>query len=582
MEILAETHAACSWEKQGISTQLSISSIQEKNMSKNGAQLKHEIYSRLEAALIWTKSNLLIRRKPIESLSAGENLHRHFTAFDIFLFGVAAIVGAGIFVLTGQAAAGGAGPGISLSFIFAALVCALVGLAYAEMASMIPISGSAYSYTYATMGEFIAFIIAWDLILEYALGASAVAVGWSEYLGHILESLNIALPRTLTTAPADGNVPWHFIAMAVFAFGCGFFLYEKIKSLFVNFNKLKLEEKLPAIAAAVMVGSFVLAGCYASYSAARELQSINLPSALILIAISWGLTRGVKETAKYTAIMVAIKLAVIALVLAVGGYHIAADGVGDHWTPFLPNGWSGVVTGASIVFFAYIGFDAVPTMAEECVNPQRDLPRGMLGSLAVCTILYVLMSLVMTGTVAYTELGTAAPIATVLDAIGQTWAVMLASIGALAGLTSVLIVLLYGQSRITMKLSQDGLITPYLSAIDERYKTPYRAITVIGFFVALPAALLPIAELAELVSIGTLAAFVLVCGGVIILRYAEPDRVRHFRCPGAPVTPALGLLGCLYLMFHLPLITWMRFIIWMVVAIGIYFSYGKWHSKLIQ
>ena len=525
------------------------------------------------------KSNLLIRRKPLESLIADENLHRHFTTIDIFLFGIAAIVGAGIFVLTGQAAVV-AGPGISISFVMAALVCALVGLAYAEMASMIPISGSAYSYTYATMGEFIAFIIAWDLILEYALGASAVAVGWSEYLGHILEALSMPIPRSLTIAPADGNVPWHLIAMAVFAFGCGFFLYEKVKSLFVNFDKLNLEEKLPAIAAAIMVSSFVLTGCYASYSAARELESINLPAAAILISISWGLTRGVKETAKYTAIMVAIKLAVIALVLSVGGYHIAVESVGDHWTPFLPHGWSGVVTGASIVFFAYIGFDAVPTMAEECIDPQKDLPRGMLGSLAVCTILYVLMSLVMTGTVAYSELGSAAPIATVLGAIGQTWAVMLASIGALAGLTSVLIVLLYGQSRITMKLSQDGLITPYLSVIDERYKTPYRAITVIGFFVALPAALLPIAELAELVSIGTLAAFVLVCGGVIILRYSEPDRERHFRCPGAPVTPALGLIGCLYLMFHLPLVTWLRFIIWMVVAIVIYFGYGKHNSKL--
>lgn len=542
-------------------------------MSKDSACL------RLKAALIWMKSNLLIRRKPLESLIADENLHRHFTTIDIFLFGIAAIVGAGIFVLTGQAAVV-AGPGISISFVMAALVCALVGLAYAEMASMIPISGSAYSYTYATMGEFIAFIIAWDLILEYALGASAVAVGWSEYLGHILEALSMPIPRSLTIAPADGNVPWHLIAMAVFAFGCGFFLYEKVKSLFVNFDKLNLEEKLPAIAAAIMVGSFVLTGCYASYSAARELESINLPAAAILISISWGLTRGVKETAKYTAIMVAIKLAVIALVLSVGGYHIAVESVGDHWTPFLPHGWSGVVTGASIVFFAYIGFDAVPTMAEECIDPQKDLPRGMLGSLAVCTILYVLMSLVMTGTVAYSELGSAAPIATVLGAIGQTWAVMLASIGALAGLTSVLIVLLYGQSRITMKLSQDGLITPYLSVIDERYKTPYRAITVIGFFVALPAALLPIAELAELVSIGTLAAFVLVCGGVIILRYSEPDRERHFRCPGAPVTPALGLIGCLYLMFHLPLVTWLRFIIWMVVAIVIYFGYGKHNSKL--
>ena len=537
---------------------------------------KDSAYSKLKAALFWMKSNLLIRKKPLESLIAGEHLYRHFTAFDIFLFGIAAIVGAGIFVLTGQAAVG-AGPGISVSFVLAALVCALVGLAYAEMASMIPISGSAYSYTYATMGEFIAFIIAWDLILEYALGASAVAVGWSEYLGHILEALSMPLPRSLTIAPADGNVPWPLIALAVFAFGCGFFLFEKTKSLFFNFDKLKLEEKLPAIAAAIMVGSFVLAGCYASYSAARELESINLPAAAILLSISWGLTRGVKETAKYTAIMVAIKLAVIALVLAVGGYHIAVEGVGDHWTPFLPHGWSGVVTGASIVFFAYIGFDAVPTMAEECIDPQRDLPRGMLGSLAVCTVLYVLMSLVMTGTVAYSELGTAAPVATVLGAIGQTWAGMVASIG---GLTSVLIVLLYGQSRITMKLSQDGLITPYLSVIDEHYKTPFRAIAVIGFFVALPAALLPITELAELVSIGTLAAFVLVCGGVIILRYSEPDRERHFRCPGAPVTPALGLIGCLYLMFHLPLVTWLRFIIWMVVAIVIYFSYGKRNSKL--
>lgn len=556
----------------------------------------------------------LLRRKSVKDLenggddAEGPKLNKVLTARDVFFHGVAAIIGTGIFVLTGVAAHDHAGPGIILSFLLAGFACAFVSFAYAELASMIPVSGSAYTYTYATLGEIFAWLIGWDLLLEYAVGASAVAVGWSAYLQNVMKALGLNLPHSLSHAPE--SVPWLAVFLAAGAITVG--VIGMIKSRAALTGGAGLKTYAIGLASAALAGF----GLVHAWDVATHLTSVDLPAILIILSINFFLVKGVSHTAKMTAVFVMIKVAVILFFIGVGIWHIDTT----NYHPFLPFGWHGVFTGAAIVFFAYIGFDAVTTLAEECKDPQKDVPKGVIGSLIVCTVLYILVAAIMTGAMSYLLLGgseIAAPMARVLDHLGYWWASPFVSIGAIAGITSVLIVLLFGQSRIMMRMAKDGLISPLFGKIHEKYRTPVWSIAVWGVLVALTAGLLPISELAELTNIGTLAAFILVCVGVMILRVKEPERPRKFRCPDMPLVkpagnfavtcmtalfglkpqtqarlrshvaslawmliPILGAGMSLVFMFSLPAVTWIRFVIWMGVGAVIYMLYGRVHSKL--
>jgi basic amino acid/polyamine antiporter, APA family len=458
----------------------------------------------------------LLRRKPAEMLLAEAEAHdgglkRALGALDLTALGIGAIIGAGIFVLTGVAAAEYAGPAIILSFVVAGFACAMAALCYAEFASMIPIAGSAYSYSYATMGDLVGWIIGWDLVLEYAVGAAAVAVGWSGYLNVILEGLGIHLPFALTHAPEAGS-----------------------------------------------------------------LMQINLPALLVVLLITGVLYVGISESARLNSIIVAVKLCAIAMVILVGVFYVRPA----NWSPFAPLGWPGIMKGAAVIFFAYIGFDAVSTAAEEVVNPQRDLPLGILASLFICTALYIIVAAVLTGMVPAHLIDIKAPLASAFLLRGLNFVAAIVSIGAVAGLTSVLLVLLLGQSRVFFAVSRDGLLPPAFSRIHPRFRTPYIPTTLTGVAVGLTAALLPIQDIAELTNIGTLFAFVLVCIGIWILRRVEPNLPRAFRTPLVPWVPILGVIFCGYLMLSLPLVTWIRFIVWMAFGLVIYFSYGRFHSRV--
>lgn len=455
-------------------------------------------------------------------------LKRHLNSLNITLLGIGCIIGAGIFVLTGTAAASHAGPAISLSFVISAFGCLLAGLCYAEFASMIPVSGSAYTYGYATMGEFIAWIIGWDLILEYLFGSATVAVGWSGYVVSFLADIGVQLPAAICQSP---------------------FVMEK--------------------------GEWISTGAI-----------INFPAVFIVVMMTTLLVVGIKESAKFNNIIVIVKVAVILLFV---GFGIAYINV-DNWAPFVPEntgsfghfGWSGVLTGAAVVFFAYIGFDAVSTTAQEAINPKRDLPIGILASLAICTILYVAVSLVLTGMVNYTELNVPAPIAVAIDKAGSSlyWLRPIIKIGAIAGLSSVVMVLLLGQSRIFYTMASDGLLWKSFAKTHAKFKTPYITSIVTGFVAALFAGLFPIGLLGELVSIGTLLAFVIVSIGLIILRKTEPDAPRKFRTPLVPLVPVLGAAVSLALMLSLPKDTWYRLLGWMALGFIIYFVYGIKHSRV--
>ena len=458
----------------------------------------------------------LFRRKPAAALMAeaesrSGGLKRALGALDLTLLGIGAIVGAGIFVLTGVAAARYAGPAIVLSFVVSGFACAMAALCYAEFAAMIPVAGSAYSYSYATMGELVGWIIGWDLVLEYAVASAAVAVGWSGYLTVILHGVGIHLPAAITNAP--GSVPGAII---------------------------------------------------------------NLPALLIVMLVTWVLYIGISESARINSIIVAVKLCVIGAVIVVGAFFVRPE----NWSPFAPMGWTGVMKGAAVIFFAYIGFDAVLTAAEEVVDPKRDLPLGILGSLLVCTVLYILVAAVLTGMVPAHLIDVNAPLASAFVLRGMHTLSGFISLGAVAGLTSVLLVMMLGQSRVFFAVSRDGLLPPAFSRIHPKYRTPYIPTTLTGIGVGIAAALLPIQEIAELTNIGTLFAFVLVCFGVWILRHAEPDLKRPFRTPLVPLVPILGVVFCLYLMASLPLVTWIRFFVWMGIGLVIYFSYGRFHSRV--
>jgi basic amino acid/polyamine antiporter, APA family len=523
--------------------------------------------------------NRLFITKPLpqlfsESKESG-GLKRSLTALNLTTLGIGAIIGAGIFVLTGQAAAQYAGPGIVLSFIISGLACGFAGLCYAEFASMIPIAGSAYTYSYATLGEFLAWIIGWDLILEYLFAASTVAVGWSGYVVSFLKDLNILIPPQFTGASG---------------------------SVLVNVPEIGWKPLTDAFAhtltaTGIQVDSLAHVTCI-----------LNLPAMFIVFLLSTLLVIGIRESANFNNIMVITKVSVIILFIAIGFMFVKSV----NWHPFIPAnkveatpishygsfwnwviayshefgkfGISGVLRGAGVIFFAYIGFDAVSTAAQEAKNPQRDMPIGILSSLGISTVLYILVAIVLTGIVSYTTLNVADPVAVGVDAMGKGmfWLRPIVKIAAIAGLSSVVLVMLLGQPRIFFSMSKDGLLPPVFSKVHPKFKTPYISTIITGSIAMVISGILPIGILGELVSIGTLLAFIIVCISVLVLRKSKPDIKRPFKTPWVPLVPILGASICFIQMIALPLDTWLRLIIWMGIGFLIYFFYGVKHSKIRQ
>ena len=454
----------------------------------------------------------LFRKKDIgalRSMAQNSGLTKNLGAFDLVFLGIGSVIGTGIFVLTGVGAALYAGPGISLSFVLASIACAFAGLAYAEYASMVPVAGSAYAYTYASLGEFLAFIVGWNLILEYTVTCSTVAAGWSGYVVGLLSSGGIDLPVAFTKVPEEGGI-------------------------------------------------------------------INVPAILITMFLCILLVRGTKETVMINRILVFVKLAVIAIFFVLAVPNIDPT----NWDPFLPYGTQGISAGAAIVFFAYIGFDAVATSAEEAKNPSRDLPIGILGSLGVCAVLYFFVALVLTGVVPYTDLNNAEPVAYALRVIGYPIGSAIVAVGAICGITTVLLVLLYGQARIFFALSRDGMIPAGICKIHKLYRTPY-LVTIGGcILVSIIAGFAPIHLIAEMANIGTLSAFFIAGFGVLYLRIKRPDIKRGFKCPAIYFVAPMAMICCGYLMYNLPIHTWIRFVVWCGIGFVVYFGYSYKHSKL--
>jgi APA family basic amino acid/polyamine antiporter len=492
-------------------------------------------------------SSSLFARKPASSLlnemGGARRLRPILGPLELTSLGVGAIIGAGIFVVIGLVAKDKAGAAILLSFVIAGFACAFAALCYAEFASMVPVAGSAYTYAYATLGELLAWIIGWDLLLEYGVGAASVAHGWSHYFTDFLRLLGVTLPHAFTHAPFDFD---------------------------------------PS------TGRFIATGAV-----------IDLPALLIATLLTAVLVIGIRMSATFNAFMVAVKLAVVCLIIGVGVFYIDPQ----NWQPFAPYGYSGisffgktimgqqgaggeplgVMAGAAIVFYAYIGFDSVSTHAEEARNPSRDVPIGIIASLTLCTVLYIAVAAVLTGMVPYDKIDIDAPLSQAFSRVGLPWAHFLISVGALTGITSVLMVLMLSQPRIMLAMARDGLLPAgFFGSVHERFRTPWKSTVLTGSVVGLMGALLPLRMLAELVNIGTLLAFVIVCAAVLIMRYRHPEIERPFRCPLVPLVPLLGIAFCLLLMFSLPAENWFRLIAWLLLGIAIYFGYGKRHSVLAR
>ncbi|MDD1694580.1 MAG: amino acid permease [Methanoregula sp.] len=456
---------------------------------------------------------MMFRTKSIDKLMEhcqGEHaLKRVLGPYELILLGIGAVVGTGIFVITGIAAARYSGPAIILSFIISGIICILAALCYAEFSAMVPVAGSAYTYCYASLGEIWAWIIGWDLILEYAVSISAVAIGWSAYVVNLLTNIGIDLPPYLVNPPGvSGGL-------------------------------------------------------------------VNVPAALIILFITTMLVLGMRESARLNSIIVLINISVILLFLALTHDHINPS----NWHPFMPFGITGVFAGAAIVFFAYIGFDAILTAAEEVEEPQKNLPRGIIGSVVIVMILYVCVAAALTGVVPYGDLNqTSAPVAFALDHLGMQWGAALISVGALCGITSVILVTLYGQTRIFFAMARDGLLPSVFSEIHVRFQTPAKITLLVGIITAVLASFIPLDIIAELVNIGTLAAFIIVSVGILVLRHVQPTLVRPFRCPWMPVVPLLCIISCSILILMLPFVTQLRFILWMFIGLGVYFLFGMKNS----
>ena len=458
----------------------------------------------------------LFRKKNVEQMIAGAErtgLKKALGALDLTFLGIGAIIGTGIFVLTGTGAVQ-AGPALMISFLIAAVACALAGLAYAEFASTIPVAGSIYTYSYATLGELAAWVIGWDLMLEYGLATSAVSVGWSGYLQSLLAGFGLKLPLALSAAP--GTVP----------------------------------------------GAVTL---------------FNLPAFLVMMVITTLLSVGVRESTRVNNAMVAIKVTVVLAVIAVGAFHVQPA----NWHPFLANGWHGVFGAAAVMFFAFIGFDSVSSAAEEVRNPKRDLPIGIIASLAVCAVLYVAVAAVVTGIVPSAQFaGISHPVSYALQVAGQKWVAGFIDLGAVLGMLTVILVMSYGQTRIIFAMSRDGLLPKSLSSVHPRFATPFKTTWLVGLFFGLVGALVPLDVLAELINIGTLAAFSMVSIAVLILRRTHPHLPRAFRCPGVPVLPLLAVAACVFLMVNLQWITWAAFLAWLALGLLVYFGYSRRRSHL--
>ena len=458
----------------------------------------------------------LFRTKNIDAMLAVANndgLKKVLGPMDLVMMGIGAIIGTGIFVLTGTGALT-AGPALTVSFVIAAMACGFAALCYAEFASAIPVSGSIYTYSYATLGEIIAWMIGWDLLLEYGLATSAVSVGWSGYFQSLVSGFGVKLPAALTAAP--GAVPG-------------------VETM------------------------------------------VNLPAVLIMLAITWIVSYGVKESARLNNVMVAIKIGVVLLFIAVGVWHVKPT----NWEPFAPFGMTGVFNAAALVFFAFIGFDAVTSAAEEVRNPSKDLPIGIIGSLAVCTVLYVVVAAIMTGIVPFAKFaGVDHPVSLALQYAGKNWVAGFVDLGAILGMTTVILVMTYGQTRIIFAMSRDGLLPERLSSVHPVHATPYFATWTVGIVFAAIAGFVPLNVLAELINIGTLAAFTLISIAVLVLRRTRPDLPRAFRCPGVPVVPLLSAGFCLFLMAHLQALTWIAFLVWLVIGLAIYFLYARRNAVL--
>lgn len=460
----------------------------------------------------------IFRTKAVERADTG--LKKCLSAFDLTLLGIGAIIGTGIFVLTGLAAANQAGPAVVLSFVVSGFACVFAALAYSELAAAVGGCGSAYGYSYVAFGEVVAWIIGWILLLEYGVSVAAVANGWSGYFNNALNAMGMGLPEALTKSPELGGI-------------------------------------------------------------------INLPASVIILILMGLLIIGVKQSARLNTAMVFVKLLTIAVFIGIAAFNVEPQ----NWSPFMPYGWFdtlpdgktiGVLAGASLVFFAYVGFDAVSTAVEESRNPQRDVPVGIIASLAFCTLIYITVSALLTGIVPYTELGVSSPVAHALQIRGYQWASALVATGVISGLTTVMLVLYYGLTRIIFAMSRDGLLSPFFAEVNPDTQTPVRVIVLCGILMSLGAGMFPLGALAELVNIGTLAAFVLVCLGVIVLRARQPDLPRPFKNPFNPLFPVLGMVSCAGLMAFLPHTTWLRFLVWLLVGLIVYFTYSMHHSKLAR